>query len=315
MSPRHRLLAAMLGLLALLATACGGSGGSAPGASDQQAGGTRTVAHAMGSTEITGTPQRVVVLDTGELDSVLALGVKPVGAVRADEATGPQAYLADRAKGITPVGTINQPNLEAIAALQPDLILSNKVRHEELYDEFSGIAPTVFAESVGEPWKTNFRLAGKALGKSDQAERILADYRRKAQQVGARFGDPARTEVSMVRFMSDGIRLYGEGSFIGTILADAGFARPQVARTDETFVEISREQLSRADGDLLFYAAYGQDGSSAMSELTAGPLWQRLGAVSRGDAHKVSDDLWYLGIGPIAADKVLDDLARYAPQS
>lgn len=315
MSSRHRLPAAMLGLLCLIATACGGSGDGAAGGPDQQAGSTRTVQHAMGSTEITGTPKRVVVLDTGELDSVLALGVKPVGAVRADEATGPQAYLADRAEGIKPVGTINQPNLEAIAALQPDLILSNKVRHEQLYDEFSAIAPTVFAESVGESWKANFRLAGKALGRSDQADRILADYRRKARQVGKRFGDPARIEVSMVRFMSDGIRLYGQGSFIGTILDDAGFARPPVARTDETFVEISREQLARADGDLLFYAAYGQDGGTAMSRLTAGPLWQRLGAVSRGDAHKVSDDLWYLGIGPIAADKVLDDLARYAPRS
>lgn len=232
MSQPGRLLAAMLGLLALMATACGGYGGGGGGAATEEAAGpTRSVQHAMGSTEVSGSPQRVVVLDTGELDSVLALGVKPVGAVRADEATGPQAYLADRAKGIEPVGTVGQPNLEAIAALQPDLILSNKVRHEEIYDKLSGIAPTVFAESVGEPWKQNFRLAGEALGKSDQAERILADYRRKAEQVGRRFGDPARVEVSMVRFMSDGVRLYGEGSFIGTILADAGFARPQIART------------------------------------------------------------------------------------
>ncbi|MQA13504.1 MAG: ABC transporter substrate-binding protein [Pseudonocardiaceae bacterium] len=315
MSRLRRLLAAMLGLLALMATACGGSGDGATVAPDQPAGPTRTVQHSMGNTEITGTPQRVVVLDTGELDSVLALGVKPVGAVRADEATGPQAYLSDRATGIKPAGTVNQPNLEAIAALQPDLILSNKVRHEELYDEFKSIAPTVFAESVGQSWKRNFRVAAQALGKSDQAERILADYRRKAQQVGQRFGDPTQIEVSMVRFMSDAIRLYGEGSFIGTILADAGFARPQIARTDETFVEISQEQLSRADGDVLFHAAYGPDGGTQMSQLTAGPLWQRLGAVTRGDSHQVSDDLWYLGIGPIAADRVLDDLATYVPHS
>jgi len=40
-------------------------------------------------------------------------------------------------------------------------------------------------------------------------------------------------------------------------------------------------------------------------------LWQRLGAVSRGDAHAVSDDLWYLGIGPVATNQVLDELPRY----
>jgi iron complex transport system substrate-binding protein len=315
MSRPGRLLSAMLGLLAITAAACGGSGGGAGAAADGAAGPTRSVQHAMGSTEITGIPQRVVVLDTGELDSVLALGVTPVGAVRADEATGPQAYLAERAKGVEPVGTIHQPNLEAIAALRPDLILSNKARHEELYDELSGIAPTVFAAAVGETWKQNFRLAAAALGKSDQAEQVLAEYRREAEQVGQRFGDPAQIEVSMVRFMSDSIRLYAEGSFIGTVLHDAGFARPPIARTAETFVEVSREQLSRADADLLFYAGYGQGGATERSELTAGPLWQRLDAVSRGDAHAVSDDVWYLGIGPIAADLVLDDLARFAPRS
>jgi len=64
----------------------------------------------------------------------------------------------------------------------------------------------------------------------------------------------------MVRFMANGIRLYGEGSFIGTTLSDVGFARPQIARTDETFVRIGPELVSYADGDLLFYAGYGSDG-------------------------------------------------------
>lgn len=47
--------------------------------------------------------------------------------------------------------------------------------------------------------------------------------------------------------------------------------------------------------------------------VTAGPLWQRLPAVVDGRAHEVSDDLWYLGIGPIAAGLVLDELAGFAP--
>lgn len=303
-----RLLAAIIAVLGLVAAGCGGRAGDA-------AGPTRSVQHAMGTSEVSVAPQRVVVLDTGELDSVLALGVKPVGAVRADEATGPQAYLSQRAQGIEPVGTVEQPNLEAIAALKPDLILSNSVRHKEIYERLGGIAPTVFAESVGKTWKENFRLAATALGRSDQAEGMLTDYQNKARQIGTAFRDPSGVEVSMVRFMANGIRLYGQGSFIGTILTDAGFARPQIARTDKTFVQISPEQVSSADGDLLFYAGYGKDGASQQAKLAADPLWQRLGAVSRGAARPVSDDLWYLGIGPIAANQVLDDLARSAPRS
>ena len=309
----RQLIVVVSALVALLASGCGGSGAE-PGAAG--AGGShaaaRTVQHALGSTEITGTPERVVVLDTGELDSVLALGVTPVGAVRADATSGLQSYLADRAQDVTMVGTINAPNLEEITALRPDLILSNKVRHEELYDELSQISPTVFAESVGVAWKENFLLAGEALGKREQAQRILADYEQKAKQVGQQFGDPGKVAVSMVRFIPTGIRLYGEGSFIGTILSDAGFARPQSQQVDKTFVEISPEQISLADGDVLFYSSYGE---TRKNQVTPGPLWQRLGAVSNGRAHEVPDDLWYLGIGPIAADLVLDDMKGFATTS
>lgn len=300
-------LCALVGTLAVVATACGG------GPDGPQSGATRPVQHAMGTAQVPVEPKRVVVLDTGELDSVMALGVTPVGTVRADAATGPQSYLGPQAAAIEQVGTIQEPNLEAIAALQPDLILSNSVRHEDVFEQLRAIAPTVFAESVGESWQQNFLLVGEALNKRAQAERMLADFRTKADAVGAAFGDPGQVEVSMVRFMADGIRLYGEGSFIGTVLAEVGLARPPIARTDETFVKIGREQLSQADGDLLFYAGYGEDGRAQQAELAAGPLWQRLGAVTSGSAHPVSDDLWYLGIGPIAADKVLDELRRYAP--
>ncbi|MDQ4010957.1 MAG: iron-siderophore ABC transporter substrate-binding protein [Actinomycetota bacterium] len=310
MGQHRRLILVMFALIALVLSGCGGSGVD-PGAAG--AGGadaaSRVVQHAMGSTEIIGKPERVVVLDTGELDSVLALGVTPVGAVRADATSGLQSYLADRTQGVKMVGTINDPNLEEIAALRPNLILSNKVRHEELYDKLSGIAPTVFAEKVGVAWKENFLLAGEALGKRTEAERILADYEQKAKQVGQQFGDPGALAVSMLRFIPTGIRLYGEGSFIGTILSDAGFARPQSQQVDKTFVEISREQLSLADGDLLFYASLGE---TEQDSLTTGPLWQSLDAVSSGRAHEVPDDLWYLGIGPIAADLVLDDMKGFA---
>jgi iron complex transport system substrate-binding protein len=304
----RQLIVVVFALVALLVSGCGGSGAD-PGPAGRADTAPRTVQHAMGSTEITGTPERVVVLDTGELDSVLALGITPVGAVRADANTGLQSYLADRAQNVRLVGTVRLPNLEEIAALQPDLILSNKLRHEELYDELSQIAPTVFAESVGVAWKENFLLAGEALGKREQAQRILADYEQKARQVGQQFGDPGVLAVSMLRFTPTNIRLYGEASFIGTILRDAGFARPQSQQVDKAVVEISPEQLLLADGDLLFYSSLGE---TQQDMVTAGSLWQRLDAVSSGRAYEVRDDVWYLGIGPIAANLVLDDMKGFA---
>jgi iron complex transport system substrate-binding protein len=270
----------------------------------------------MGETEITGTPERVVVLDTGELDAALALGVTPVGAVRTDVSEALPAYIEDagvEAADIAAVGTIAEPDLEAVAALEPDLVLSNSVRHADVYDQLSAIAPTVFAESIGESWQENLLLAGEALGRSDDAQRLLDDHTARAEEVGDLYGDPAATEVSIVRFL-DGtlVRLYGEGSFIGSVLADVGFARPELQRTDETFVEVSPEQITSADGDLLFHAAYGADGAAASEQITGGPLWGSVPAVQEGRAFEVDDDRWFLALGPIGAGLVLDDLEELA---
>ncbi|MGH3370410.1 MAG: ABC transporter substrate-binding protein, partial [Nocardioidaceae bacterium] len=83
----------------------------------------RTVEHALGEARLEKKPERVVVLDSGELDAVLSLGITPVGmGVNAGQ-EGVPAYLVDKATGIKEVGAISDLNLEAIAALKPDLIL------------------------------------------------------------------------------------------------------------------------------------------------------------------------------------------------
>ncbi|MGH4019402.1 MAG: ABC transporter substrate-binding protein [Pseudonocardiaceae bacterium] len=305
---RRLVAAAALGALALGAAACGGSG-STEASTEQRT--TRTIEHAMGRTEVPVQPERVVVLDTGEFDAVTALGVKPVGAVRAPADSGFLEYLSDEARGVELVGTIAEPNLEKIASLRPDLILSSKLRHEEFYDELSGIAPTVFAETVGVVWKENFLLDARALGMEGKARRMLDGYEQRAAQLGSKIGDPAATSVSLVRFTPDQIRLYAKGSFIGTVLDDVGFSRPPSQQPDETFVEVSAEQIAQADGDVIFVSSYGPAAETGLPSVTAGPLWQTLGAVEAGKVQLVPDDHWMLGIGIGAAQLVLDDLEAH----
>ena len=199
----------LIGLGALLATttllaACGSTSAEDNAAGQQ----TRQVEHAMGMTEVPVEPQRVVVLDTGELDDALALGVKPVGAVRIDVATGFLSYLEEQTEGIEEVGTISEPNLEKIAALEPDLILSSTVRHEAIYDQLKAIAPTVLAPDLGDTWKDNFLLYADALNKTDEAKEMLADFESDAAELGKTLG--TGKTLSIVRFLPDQIRLYSD---------------------------------------------------------------------------------------------------------
>lgn len=297
---------------ALALSACGGSASEAvtePAAESTSSEFPRTVEHAMGSTTIPEEPDRVVVLDTGELDSALSLGVTPVGAVTTDVSKEFLSYLAEDARHVDVVGTIGEPNLEEIAALRPDLILSNAVRHADLYDELSQIAPTVFAEDVGAAWKENFRLAAEALGREEEAETAMAAYEEDAAALGERIAADGQVTVSPLRFVGGTIRAYRPESFIGTVLQDVGLPQPELpAGENDTFAEISPEQLPLADADVVLYSSYGTPDESGEQVVVGGPLWPRLDAVESGRAYRVEDDVFYTGIGLRAANGILDGL-------
>ena len=304
-----RIAGALAVAIALILTACGGTAEPGKTTPSDDAAFPRTVEHAMGQTEIPQQPERVVVLDTGELDTALSLGVTPVGAVTTAVSDGFLSYLAEDAADVEVVGTIAEPNLEAIAALRPDLILSNRTRHEDLYDELSQIAPTVFAERVGAVWKDNFLLDAEALGLEDDAAQLLEKYETAAAEVGRSIGDPAGTAISALRFVDGTIRVYSPQSFIGTVLADIGLDQLELPVADvPTFTELSAEELTRADAEIVLYSSFGPAEDSGEEAAVAGPLWSRLGAVQADRAFAVEDDVFFTGIGLTAATLMLEDL-------
>ncbi|QWQ41982.1 iron-siderophore ABC transporter substrate-binding protein [Streptomyces sp. YPW6] len=314
--PRALAAVSLMTVAALTLAACGSSGGSgsdsAP-ASDA----TRTVKTAMGDVKVPKAPRRVVVLDTAELDSALTLGVKPVGATHADVASGFLNYLPkNQVAGIEDVGQMMTPNLEAIAGLKPDLILTSKIRHGDKYAELSRIAPTVMTESTGYPWKENFRVHAEALGKQAEAEMVTDGYADHVADVTKALGGEekaAATEVSMVRFVEGAdIRIYGRKNYIATILADVGLGRPAITdqAKDGFSYDVSPERIDLADADVVFHSTYGDPKKAKETTTTGSGLWKNMDAVKNGRVFAVDDQLWIQGIGYTAADRILGELHR-----
>lgn len=268
----------------------------------------RTVRHARGETVLDAAPQRVVVLDTGELDDVLSLGLTPVGVATTDGQI--PAYLEPKLGDATRLGLLDPLNLEGIASLRPDLIVGSRLRVDRYYDQLAAIAPTVLSIRPGFPWKENLRLIGDALGAETAATELLNAYQTRAEGIRASVGPDAPT-ISLVRFMPGRLRLYGNLSFIGVILADIGLPRPPEQDIQELAVEISEERIDQADAGQVFYSSFGDPARNGRDAVVGGELWARLPAVAAGNVAEVEDSVWFLGLGPTGANLVLDDLAAY----
>jgi len=270
---------------------------------------TRTINHAKGKSQVPISPQRVVVLDTAPLDTAIALGVKPVGTIVYGQ---PPEYLGDKITDIETVGEGNQPNLETILNLKPDLILSSKPGTEQLYRQLSQIAPTVLAEDSGRTgdWQKHVRLYAEALGKSERAEQLLQSYQEQVEQVKQQINQPETIEVSVLTSFEDKIGAYTVGSFSGSVLQDLGLARnPSQRATWRYALQLSREAVTKLDGDFIFwvYSSHFPGGLQKQDFITD-PIFSQLGAVKQDRVCEVANEVWIAGRSILAAQQILADV-------
>ncbi|WLQ04980.1 ABC transporter substrate-binding protein [Arthrobacter oryzae] len=316
--------AAAAGLALLATTACGAPAATSETSSApaDAAGYPLTMEHTMGSTAIDTVPKRVVALDPSYIDAALLLGADLVGYVqyRQDPKAPFAPYLgdvADATKDSVNVGTLAEPNLEKILELQPDLIVSAKVRHEALYPQLSKIAPTIFSVSTGPTWKENVVFLGEALGKKAKAEELVKAYEDRARKVGAEIlAKKPDATYSLVRFTGgDTARLYSSNSFIGEIMTDMRIPRPQGAPDSkkEIFVPLSSEQILQGDAGLVMVSAFtpaGAEGDKARAQqekFQSNPLWERL----EGEVIDVDDSTFLASVSIQGAHAVITDLAKH----
>ncbi|TSI07685.1 ABC transporter substrate-binding protein [Lysinibacillus sp. BW-2-10] len=274
-----------------------------------------SIEHAMGTTTIEKTPEKIVILTNEGTEALLALGIKPVGAVESWIGDPWYDHIRNEMEGVTSVGTEGEPSLETIASLEPDLIIGNKMRHEKIYEQLNTIAPTVFAEDLRGDWKKNFELYSKAVNKEAEGKTVIEDFDTRVKDLQSKLGDQLQKEVSIVRFMAGDVRIYHKDSFSGVILEQLGFARPESQNVND-FAEknVTKERVPAMDGDIIFYFSYETGDGEATKleeEWINDPLFKNLNAVKEGNIYKVSDSIWNTAGGVVAANLMLDDIETY----
>ncbi|WP_416669923.1 ABC transporter substrate-binding protein [Egbenema bharatensis] len=282
---------------------------------------TRLVQHDMGETRVPVNPQRVVTLDTGHLANAVALGIQPIGSTawyRTDHQSGlspVEPYLGDRLEELTILGygfTADQVNLETLLSLKPDLIIA-VTPHKAIYDQLSQIAPTVLYEyPSADEWKDFLRSSSIALGKTQEAEILLNEYEQRIQSFQQQMGHRLSTQISVIHPLKEGTRIMYRGFFGGSVIQDAGLARPPEQDKEEFNSQpVSAEWIPQMDGDVMFVISFGDDESlNVVDQLKQQPLWSQLNAVQQNKIYPVNAEHWYGG-DIVAANRVLDDLFRF----
>ena len=283
-----------------------------------------SIKHAMGTTEIKGTPKRVVTLYQGATDVAVSLGVEPVGAVESWTQQPKYNYIKDKLKDTKIVGQEPAPNLEEISKLKPDLIVASKVRNEKVYDQLSKIAPTISQDTVYK-FKDTTEMMGKALGKEDKAKELLANYDKKVDQfkkdAKAKFGDKWPVTASIVNFRADHARIYASG-YAGDILQDLGFKRTEGQQKEvdngKDIVQLtSKESIPLMDADYMFvFKSNETDKDKKLIEKTtkdwtSSSQWKNLSAVKNDHVIKDVDEVvWNMAGGYSTSLELIDDLYK-----
>jgi iron complex transport system substrate-binding protein len=296
---RSRLVGVLL-TAALSVAACSGGSGDGEEAGGASSSGDRgadaggfpvSIEHRYGTTTIEQVPERVVTVGLLEQDTLLALGIAPVGTTEwFGEHPGAIFQWAEdelEALGAEPpevVADSESVNVEAVAAQRPDLILAvHSDLTEENYERLSELAPTVAPPEgyvdYGVPWQELAGMVGQAVGKSDEADALVADVEGRFDEI--RSEHPEFQGATAIMAMAyEGIYVYGPEDPRSRLLAALGFELPAGLREvtgDEFGGNLSEERADMLDGDVIIWL----DADDAEGPL-GGPLYDTLPVHTEG---------------------------------
>jgi iron complex transport system substrate-binding protein len=290
---RRSFLLGAVGVAAL--SACGGgdepagAGSTGSSAGPVQGSFPRTVKHELGETQIPAAPQRVVAAtDGGELCSLVALGVRPVGFGQRNKPL--RSWLRGKVDGVETYDLAGgETSFERLAAWRPDLLLvQNGFATADNLSKFSALAPAVATSFVD--WRANLRQVGEAVGRSEDAARLEKATDDEVAAAKTRFAAFAGLKVRAVTAFDDGsVYLLNDQSPLGKLAPALGLAPFPAQRTKGEAVDtVSLEQLNLLDGDVLLVQHFGEgDGTAALKQRA---VFKNLPVVSKGKVVDLSED-------------------------
>jgi len=297
---RKSILLIIISMFAIFAAACGSNNVEKKTGSSKDD--VIVIKHQLGESKVSKNPKKVVVFDMGTLDTLdkLGIGDRVVGVPQDSIPTYLKKYKGFEYKN---VGTLKEPDFEAVNAIQPDLIIISG-RQQDSYDKFEEIAPTIFlgvdSKKYMKSFKENVTTIGKIFGKEDQVKQELTNIDNEI--AGIKEKAKASNKKALITLTTGGkVTAYGPASRFGLIHDVFGVK----AVTDDLKADpvhgqnISMEFILEKNPDILYVidrdAAIGE-GNNAKGVIE-NSLVKKTNAYKNGKIVYLDPGYWYLSGG------------------
>lgn len=324
-SLNRRTFATGLGAAGVFATMPKGFAQESTPAASPEAGDTRVVSAANGEIEVTGTPQRIAAMEYELVEHLQTVGVTPAGVCERDSVNTWVNLPEPLGEDVVDLGTRDEPDMEAIIMLAPDLILAAHPRQDAVLDQLEGIATTVqletysprFTPTGGETSldhaKSVLRSVALATNTSDIAEEKIAEFDAfigacagRLAQIGYEgqpyvYGSLILSDTGTVNLFTDLSRIAGTITGLGLTNAISLEENP-----DTHFVQISLEQIGTLPDDILFFYSVSDAAVDQINETLESGTWKAAGFVQNGGVIDLgSPNIWTAG-GLITMNDVIN---------
>ncbi len=329
----RRLPLLLLVLLLAPAAACGSVEDDAPAAADDAPaaaddatdaaaeGGPITLTDARGEEVVLDGPAAEVVgLEWGVVENLVSLGVMPVGVA---DVEGYTAWVgaAPLDEGVTDVGMRGEPSIDALVALEPDLVITTTDLSPDVIGQIEEIVPVLVvraaaAERPIDQMRDNLRLVAEAVGRVDEADALLAELDATLAEGADAIADAGLegTEIAMADGWVAGgavsVRAFTATSLVGAVGEELGLVNAWELEGDPDYgLAVTDVEGLTNLGDVQFVYYTNDVEADPYAELEGNAIWESLPFVQAGDVHRLPDGIWMFG-GPRSVEQYVDALVE-----
>lgn len=316
---RRFLMASVITAAALAISACGTTEAAEP---DPAATSAQPISITDGSgaaITLPGPATKVVGTEWNVVENLISLGVDPVGVT---DVKGYNIWSSSVPLKNTPkdVGKRDEPSVDAIAALAPDLILATTDLPAAAVKQMQKVAPVLVIKSADasrqiDQMLENLDLIAEATGTQKQATLVKSRFQTKianaktAMQASGLKTLRVAFSDGWVESNQIGIRPYVKGSLIGDVTTEMGFTNAWTLKGDKDYGLASTdvEGLTKLkDIDYYYYLVNAGDGGDAFdAALKKNAVWKSLPFVQREQVRRLPDGIWMFG-GPASMSNYID---------